>query len=127
MIYDPNVYLCHHGVKGMRWGVRKARNTGGTSTKNRTARKSKSDTFSNDHGKGTNIGISVAKTVATTGVKTILSTQAGTFAKTALPAAMNAIPIAGITAAAPYALGAAVVGGIVVGSTVAIKKHAKSN
>ena len=122
-----DIYLCHYGVKGMHWGVRKARNTTSISTKNRNARRSKSNTTSNRSEKNTSIGVSVAKTVATTGVKTVLSGQASAFAKTTLiPAAMKAVPVAGITAAAPYALGAAVVGGVVAGSVIAIKKHANS-
>lgn len=40
MIYDyPEDFLAHHGVKGMRWGVRKQRTPGVSRKTDRAARK----------------------------------------------------------------------------------------
>lgn len=40
MIYDyPEYFLAHHGVKGMRWGVRKQRTPGVSRKTDRAARK----------------------------------------------------------------------------------------
>lgn len=43
-MHDPDVSLCHYGIKGMRWGVRRYQNYNGSYTKMGVERYRKSDT-----------------------------------------------------------------------------------
>jgi hypothetical protein len=77
--------------------------------------------------KGNSIAVSVGRSVAMTGIKTIIGGQASTAMKGIVASTVKSIPAATVATTTPYAIGALAVGGIIGGSIYVVKKHGSHN